>query len=471
MEKKRKINVKEIIGKIGIAIGVVIVVFIIWYSDFLSKKAGEIKIKSRYTFSVRIDSQGNVVQPKSEADAPAHVLAEDFAGLTINQIGDIWIREFVGQFTQKYLSRSMALRKVKIDNTTILDEKTNTVLIAFSAVRIDTTSEYFSSWRGVLNDGRLSCEWVVKFDIDNHHDGTATIYVDSMLTPEDYGIYRYNESIKDSNNSETVSPGADNLLTSYVIRDSALYVTYNGGGNYVSVPVAYDNLLLSEKDEQATKLKQGCYMISTTKTAVLYGGKNGSAQKIPVTLLYTNDMGVNWVTCEIDNIYTADYLYVDFFDEKDGVIVVGYDRRELHESSKIYTTADGGLTWNMIGTGPSTGLIKGVKFIDEKNGFFCYDYIEGMDSNLYMTKDGGRTFSKVMFEAQELDSTASNVQISWNDVYKEAAVPLYDKNNVIVVYLTQGANGKYNDGKTAAKYESSDKGNTWKYIGQYEIEN
>ena len=30
-------------------------------------------------------------------------------------------------------------------------------------------------------------------------------------------------------------------------------------------------------------------------------------------------------------------------------------------------------------------------------------------------------------------------------------------------------NGMYNDGKTAAKYQSSDNGSTWKYIGQMEI--
>ena len=30
-------------------------------------------------------------------------------------------------------------------------------------------------------------------------------------------------------------------------------------------------------------------------------------------------------------------------------------------------------------------------------------------------------------------------------------------------------NAVYNDGKTAAKYQSSDKGSTWKYIGQVEI--
>ncbi len=459
-------NIKGIIGKIIIALGAVLVVFAIWYSNYMNKKASEIKLKSRYTFTVTINTQGELVNKAEALEASDHILAEDFGNLKINEIGDIWIKEFISQFTQRYLSRSKSLKKVEINDTNVLDEKNNTVLISFSAVREDSTSEYFSSWKGVLEEGRLHCEWVVKFDIDNHYDGTATIYVNSMLTPEDYGIYQYNESIKTNENNNS---DLDNELTSYVIRDSALYVTYDGGGSYVAVPVALDNLMTVESDD-TLELKPGCAIISTTKTAILYGGKIVNGDRIPVTMVYTDDLGKNWTTCELDQIYTADYLYVDFFDAESGVAVVGYDRGEQHESSRIYVTDDGGVTWNVVGTGPATGIIKGVKFIDEKIGFFCYNYVNGMDSNLYITKDGGKTFSKITFEAQELDSTPTDKKLTWNEVYKEAIVPIYDKDGVITVYITQGSGGVYNGGKTAAKYQSSDKGNTWKYIGQYEID-
>ncbi len=51
-----------------------------------------------------------------------------------------------------------------------------------------------------------------------------------------------------------------------------------------------------------------------------------------------------------------------------------------------------------------------------------------MDGNLYITKDGGKTFSKVSLPEQELDSTAKSETgsssqqsdvLKWNDVYKE----------------------------------------------------
>ena len=117
-------------------------------------------------------------------------------------------------------------------------------------------------------------------------------------------------------------------------------------------------------------------------------------------------------------------------------------------------------------------------YVDENVGFFCYNYAEGMDGNLYMTKDGGKTFSKVTLPEQELDSTAKSStasstvaddELKWNDVYKEALVPTVDDKGIITVYLTQGSNGTYNDGKTAAKYQSSDKGDTWVFVSQLEI--
>ena len=144
----------------------------------------------------------------------------------------------------------------------------------------------------------------------------------------------------------------------------------------------------------------------------------------------------------------------------------------------------------MIGSGPALNVLKGVVFADADTGFFCNNYVDRMDSNLYMTKDLGKTFSKVTLDPQELDSTAANAQttesdstqqetkaeeettaskLSWSDVYKEALVPVVDDQGMITVYLTQGSNGVYNSGKTAAKYQSSDGGETWKYIGQLEI--
>ncbi len=231
-------------------------------------------------------------------------------------------------------------------------------------------------------------------------------------------------------------------------------------------------------------------MKNKKKTAFVYGGKTVNNTKIPVTVVYSDDKGENWTTCELDKIYTADYYYVKFFDSDNGVIVCGYAKsNDTNESSRIYSTSNGGESWDIVGSGPATNIIKGVVYVSSDVGFFCYDYVEGMDSNLYKTDDGGKTFAKVMLEEQELDSSAANPQgqetetktdsgkngidsseqLRWSDVYKEALTPVVDSTGIITIYLTQGKNAVYNDGKTAAKYQSSDKGSTWKYIGQVEI--
>jgi hypothetical protein len=363
------------------------------------------------------------------------------------------------------------------------------VLVSFAAVLKDSSSEYFTSWDGVVDNGWVYYEWVISYALDNHYDGTATVYVSEIMSPEDYGIARYNESL--TSKVETVDSSSGNALFGYEIRDNTLLVTYDKGEKYITVPVDCANLPM--ESNSTTQLLEGSYNIDVNKTAFLYGGKTSGNDRTPVMLVYSNDKGSSWITCEIESIYDASYYYVDFFDENTGIIVIGYNKNGNQQSSRIYETVNGGETWNAIGSGPALNVIKGVMYIDQTIGFFCYDYVDGMDSNLYMTRDGGQTFSKVTLEEQELDSTAANAQTSavnetsqsaeskneeetttparltWKDVYKEALVPVYDDEGVLTVYLTQGSNGVYNSGKTAAKYQSSDKGVTWKYIGQLEI--
>ena len=476
------------LAKLALAGLLCLVIVFIVHSNYKSRQGSRIELKSRYTFSVRIDSDGNVLdEAYNEGEKSEY---QEFETPQLSKMADIWLTQFTGQFTQKYLPWSKALRKVSCKDSKVLDRETGTVLISFSAVLKDSTSEYFQSWDGVLDNGRMEFEWVVTFALDNHYDGTATIYVENIVTPEEYGISQYNESLKDSvtGGSESATAASSNTLTKYEIKENTLQITYDGGAKYVNVPVDCTNLPLVENS--STQLMDGSWQLDTNKAAFLYGGKNAENGRVPVTLLFSNDKGSNWVTSEIDTIYDANYYYVKFFDETTGVIVIGYGKNGSQQASRIYTTANGGESWIMTGSGPALNVLKGVVFADADTGFFCYNYVDGMDSNLYMTKDLGKTFSKVTLDPQELDSTAANAQttesdstqqetkaeeettaskLSWSDVYKEALVPVVDDQGMITVYLTQGSNGENNRGKTAAKNQSSDGGETWKYIGQLEI--
>lgn len=450
-----------------------IVIGIFIYSYISRYHMGKLDIKSRYTFSVDVGADD-----------------EGYSERNIKELSKEWLDGYISQFRQKYISYSMAVRKYGLDSVTMLDSASNTVLLSFWIVPQDTNSDYFSSWDGIMDNGVLKCEWVVTFYMDDNFNGTSTLYVTSMMSSEDYGLKQYyaNLGIDSGGDTEVTTNSNKDELANYAIKENSLYVTYDGGEKYITVPVSYSYLLY--EDNSTTSLKQDSYMITTGKTAFVYGGKTANSTKVPVTVIYSDDKGENWTTCELDNIYNADYYYVKFFDSDNGVVVCGYAKsNDTNESSKIYKTSNGGESWDMVGSGPATNIIKGVVYVSADVGFFCYDYVDGMDSNLYKTDDGGKTFAKVMLEAQELDSSAANSQnqetksdsgttygtsesteqLKWNDVYKEALVPVVDSAGLITIYLTQGKNGMYNDGKTAAKYQSSDNGSTWKYIGQMEI--
>ena len=219
-------------------------------------------------------------------------------------------------------------------------------------------------------------------------------------------------------------------------------------------------------------LAKGSFIVNTTMTAFLYGGTASGGSRTPLTVVYSTDLGTQWTTCEIDDTYGAQYYYIDFFDENSGIIVAEYSSGSSQTYSKIYVTSNGGNSWSATGQGPSTGQLKGVKFISAQTGFFAYEYDEEVDSNLYMTSDGGKTFEKIYLPEQKLESAVAEAvgsDATWSSVFKEASVPVVDKNSDIIVYLTQGSDGSYNSGRTAAKYISTDRGVTFKYSGMVEI--
>lgn len=484
ISKKEKEKRKLIAFRVMIALLCIAVALVFIRSYYIKNKQNDLDIKSRYTFSVDIDAYGDKITEQYQTTTlsydDSNVLSAlpDVYLVKTEKIARTWINAYVEQYMSEYLPYSKAVRKMNIDNIEVLNEDEHIALISFSLILKNASSDYFLSWDGVTDDGRLKCEWVMEYYIDAHADNTATIYVSSAMSPEEYGIAKYNEKAGISAGKENTANTSTDSLSRYVIRDNILSVTYDGGEHYTTVPVDVENLMY--ENNSSSTLKEGSYMITTSKTAFIYGGKQGLNDKMPVTICYSSDKGANWTTSELDNIYNAEDYYVDFFDESKGVVVCGYAMTDNDkESYKIYKTDNGGENWTTVGSGPANYLLKGIIYVDENVGFFCFNYIDGMDGNLYITKDGGKTFSKVVFPEQELDSTArsetgtSSLQqsdeLKWSDVYKEALVPVVDDKGVITVYVTQGSDGTYNDGKTAAKYQSSDKGESWVYISQLEI--
>ena len=99
---------------------------------------------------------------------------------------------------------------------------------------------YFSSWEGIQDDGKIKCEWVVSFYLDNNYDNTARLYVTSVMSSEDYGLKQYyaKQGVDSGGDTEVTSNSNKDQLANYSIKDNSLLVTYDGE-KYVSVPVSY----------------------------------------------------------------------------------------------------------------------------------------------------------------------------------------------------------------------------------------
>lgn len=124
-------------------------------------------------------------------------------------------------------------------------------------------------------------------------------------------------------------------------------------------------------------------------------------------------------------------------------------------------TSDGGATWKTINEDPfsgSIGIAAGIAFLNDKLGFLCLSHSGGSNGQLYRTDDGGVSFKKV-------DFPSLNVTLANGKTYNPFDLPgmPFEKDGVLSVLVSQGADGDYNGG-CKALYQSQDLGKTWNFI-------
>lgn len=127
----------------------------------------------------------------------------------------------------------------------------------------------------------------------------------------------------------------------------------------------------------------------------------------------------------------------------------------------FYNTEDGGNTWDIINEDPFNGeggAAAGVKFINEKLGFLALSGASGTSADLYVTRDGGLSFEKSIYEKHEVElDNGESI-----DVFDFPNMP-YEEDGALKMSVGQGYDGDYNGGSSAL-YESKDQGKTWKYV-------
>jgi len=465
---KDYIKIKRIIFGVLILAAFLLVVFLLFYSQYYKEKQDSIVLNTQYTFSVRIDSEGNVIKDDQSIDNSNESAKNiEFGNVGIEQIAQIWIEQFTNQFEQKYLSMSKSITGVDISKVQVLSSDENNVLIAFSCEPRSNVTDYFSSWDGYMAEGKLVCEWVIQFQVEDLYDNTARIFAKSIQLPQAYGLTTstFQSTSAEKQTKSSASDGQNDSgsnLYKYEIKDQKLEVTFNGGEKWSAVPVDISNLTTNSSDK--TTLPDGSYQVGLEKSAFLYGGNTVSGKVVPLTIIYTNDKGANWTSALISDITGVNFYYVDFINEKEGFVVVAYNKKDNEETTMIMKTTDGGESWTKVGSGQIDNIISGVSFIDSKIGYIGYEYLTGMESNLYRTTDGGVTFTPVILGSQQFED--ANTKLIWNSIYKDIQVPTINDEGILTLIVTQGSGGDYNGGDTVAKYQSSDSGSTWKFMGE-----
>ena len=274
-----------------------------------------------------------------------------------------------------------------------------------------------------------NCEIDEKTDIIKK-GGTITLSEISMeknISESLYCMTYKNE--KDLSNYNVVSVGKND----YKIQNGILYISYDGK-NTIEVPGDFSNMINNYNEFN--------YQISEEKT-IFYYTKDSKRY-----LVYSNDMGNNWNTVEIENESSIQNIH--FVNSNVGFMLKFEDVAMGIAFGKISKTTDGGNKWNDIffGVGNENKIFKRssqIKFINENIGFLTMPSVGGESSDLYITKDGENSFNKL--------------EIMENNIYDFYNLPIIE-DGVLSIKITQGSDGDYNGGDYKVYY-SKDNCDNW----------
>lgn len=153
-----------------------------------------------------------------------------------------------------------------------------------------------------------------------------------------------------------------------------------------------------------------------------------------------------------------------FLDSNTGYRLLVADAAAGSRFYELEMTKDGGQSWNQKNANPfngNIGVAEGIEFYNENLGVIGLAGASGDYSTLYLTQDGGKTFSVIelsMDEVTELPDTAAEYGFSISD-YDYCKMPQQEDGKLTIKVIS--AVGE-NDG---ILFESTDNGNTWNYSG------
>ena len=153
-----------------------------------------------------------------------------------------------------------------------------------------------------------------------------------------------------------------------------------------------------------------------------------------------------------------------FLDSNTGYRILVADAAAGSRFYELEYTKDGGQSWNQLNADPfcgNMGVAEGIEFYNENLGVIGLRGASGAYSTLYLTQDGGKTFSMIelpMDEVTELPDTAAQYGLEKSD-YDYCEMPQQEDGKFTIKVISE-------QGETdGILFESTDNGNTWNYSG------
>lgn len=296
--------------------------------------------------------------------------------------------------------------------------------------------------RGIVDRRKmLNCEWtfVVRKVNDDQY-----VLIDTQLTKDFIPKLGISQSKIDMLLfSPTVAKNV------YQVKHNNVYVTYDSGITWKQLPIQnFDKFAGKDSDGHPymDSLFAGSVHMSSQKSAFVFtsGEKDGKLQA-----LLSNDSGKSWHTKLIDDRIPEGFNPCVQFsqDGKFGIAAVQSHKSIEKAETNLYVTYDGGDTWTMI-TKMSTFLLSNITFSNEKIGFLTFSNDR---SSLY-TSDGGKTWKILKLQLPP----------QYEDIFSNQLAPSFNGKHGEIILNIGGNNGCSGEWQTAT-FVTEDAGLTWKF--------
>jgi photosystem II stability/assembly factor-like uncharacterized protein len=210
------------------------------------------------------------------------------------------------------------------------------------------------------------------------------------------------------------------LSPALAVREPRLYA--QPGGNVTINPIAYQDLRWRPIGPHRGGRSTAAAGVRTQPNVFYMGGTGGGVWK-------TENYGITWVPVTDGQIATGSIGAIDVSDSNPNVVYAGTGSEAIRSNvilgRGVYKSTDAGRTWQFAGL-KDVGQIGQLK-VDPKNPDIVYvaaignPFGWGPERGVYRTKDGGKTWQRVLFINDQ--TGAVSVAINWsnpNEVYAGA---------------------------------------------------